>query len=114
MTVTLRILLLITALSTAFYILIKIKNNKVKMEDAIFWIFFAVILSILGLLPELSYLMAGILGIQSPANFVFLFFIFILSEKIFTMSIKLSQLEDKLSVLSAEVALRTAQKREDK
>ena len=38
---------------------------------------------------------------------VFLVIIFLLVEKIFTLSIVVSQLEDKIGVLSAEVALRS-------
>ena len=47
------------------------------------------------------------LGIESPANLVFLFVICLLLEKIFTLSIITSQLEEKVSILSAEVALRS-------
>lgn len=103
----LRFVLLISALATAIYILHKIKRAKVKMEDAIFWVAFAFVLSILGLIPQISYYMSSYLGIQSPANFVYLMVLFLLIEKMFTMSIKISQLEDKIEVLTAEVALRT-------
>ena len=48
-----------------------------------------------------------LLGIESPANLVFLFVICLLLEKIFTLSIITSQLEEKVSILSAEVALRS-------
>ena len=44
---------------------------------------------------------------MSPSNLVFLVIIFLLVEKIFTLSIIVSQLEDKIGVLSAEVALRS-------
>ena len=44
---------------------------------------------------------------QSPANLIFLIIIFLLLEKVFTLSIITSQLEDKVTVLSAEVALRS-------
>lgn len=38
MSTTLRILLLIVALMTTFWILNRIRRMKVKMEDAIFWV----------------------------------------------------------------------------
>ena len=44
---------------------------------------------------------------QSPANLIFLIIIFLLLEKVFTLSIITSQLEDKVTILSAEVALRS-------
>ena len=107
MTPTLRALLLVGAVVTAFWILWKIHRMKVKMEDAIYWVIFAMLLAILGIFPELSYWLSGKLGVMSPANFIFLAVIFLLVEKTFTLSIVVSQLEDKVTILSAEVALRS-------
>lgn len=112
---TMRILLLLSAVTTAGWILHKIRKSKVKMEDSIYWLFFAGVLMILGLFPELTYFLCDMFGVQSPANLVFLVMIFLLLEKIFTLSIIVSQLEDKITVLTAEMALRSlsAEKRLD-
>lgn len=104
---TLRVLLLVVAIITVFWILMKIRKLKVKMEDAIFWIGFSVILLIMAIFPEVTYWLTDRLGMQSPANLIFLIMIFLLVEKIFTLSILVSQLEEKVTVLSAEVALRS-------
>ena len=101
---TLRVLLIVASVLTVGWILRQIRKNKVKMEDAIFWIFFAAILLLLAIFPEISYKLCTMLGIMSPSNLVFLVIIFLLVEKTFTLSIIVSQLEDKISVLSAEVA----------
>ena len=50
----LRVILLIGAILTAFWILNRIRRMKVKMEDAIYWVIFAIILLVLGLWPELT------------------------------------------------------------
>lgn len=104
---TLKALLIVASILTVAWILRKIRKNKVKMEDAIFWIFFAAVLLILAIFPEISFKLCQIFGIMSPSNLVFLVIIFLLVEKIFTLSIIVSQLEDKIGVLSAEVALRS-------
>lgn len=104
---TLRIFLIIASLVTVAWILRKIRKLKVKMEDAIFWLIFSGILIVLAIFPEISYWFSRILGIESPANLVFLLVICLLLEKIFTLSIITSQLEEKVSILSAEVALRS-------
>lgn len=104
---TLKALLIVASVLTVAWILRKIRKNKVKMEDAIFWIFFAAILLVLAIFPEISFKLCQIFGIMSPSNLVFLVIIFLLAEKIFTLSIIVSQLEDKIGVLSAEVALRS-------
>lgn len=106
MSLTLRILLLIAAILTAAWILRKISKLKVKMQDAIFWIVFAGVLCVLAIFPEICYWMTDLFGIMSPANLIFLVVIFLLMEKVFTLSIIVSQLEDKIETLSAELALR--------
>lgn len=104
---TMRILLFFAALATGGWILYKIRKLQVKMQDAIFWVVFASILFVLGIFPEACYWLTDKLGVMSPANLIFLVVIFLLMEKIFTLSIIVSQLEEKVSVLSAEVALRS-------
>lgn len=107
MSTTLRALLIFAAIVTVIWILRQIRKFKVKMEDAIFWVFFAAVLLILAVFPEVSFKLSSLLGFMSPSNLVFIVVIFLLVEKIFTLSIIVSQLEDKVSVLSAEVALRS-------
>ena len=87
---TLKGLLIIASVLTVGWILRKIRKNKVKMEDAIFWIFFAAILLLLAIFPEISYELCRIFGIMSPSNLVFLVIIFLLVEKIFTLLLYLS------------------------
>jgi len=106
MDTTLRTLLLIASIVTAIWILRKIRKNRVKQEDALFWICFAIVLAVLGVFPKVSYLMASLLGIQAPSNFVFMAIIAILIEKIFSLSIQVSSLESKVEVMAAELAIR--------
>ena len=104
-------MLIVISLVTAVWILRKIRKNRVKQEDAAFWICFAVILAILGMFPQISYSMTRILGIQSPANFVFLMIIALLLEKLLTLSIQVSLLESKMEVMVAELALRSKEEK---
>ena len=82
MSAILRVILFVLAVVTAWWILSKIRRLKVKMEDAIFWIFVAVVLCVLSLFPEIVYKLTEIMGVMSPANLVFLIVIFILLEKV--------------------------------
>lgn len=104
---TLRILLFFSALVTGGWILYKIRKLQVKMQDAIFWVVFAIILFVMGAFPRICYWLTDLLGIMSPANLIFLVVIFLLMEKVFTLSIIVSQLEEKVSILSIELALRS-------
>lgn len=116
MSATLRGLLIVASIVTVIWILRNIRKFKVKMEDAIFWTFFGAILLVFALVPELSIELSHMLGFISPANLIYVVIIFLLLEKIFTLSIIVSQLEEKVSILSAEVALRShsADRRLDK
>ena len=67
----------------------------------------------MGVFPEIVYKLTDLIGIMSPANLVFLIMIIILFEKVFTLSIIVSQLEEKITVLSAEVALRSHETAEE-
>ena len=105
MSVTLRVILILAAMVTAYWIMWKIRKHKVKLEDAVFWVIFAFVLVIIGIFPQILYWLSGLFGVMSTANLVFLIMIFLLIAKIFTMSLTISQLEDKVEVLSAELAL---------
>lgn len=106
MSTILRIVLLFAAALSALWIIYRIRKAKVRLEDTLFWIATAFILLILGLFPQVSYLAAQILGIQSPSNFIFFAMICLLFEKLLTMSIIHSQMEDKYVTMAAEMALR--------
>ncbi len=67
---TLRMILLFAAVLTALWILSKIRKLKVKMEDAIFWVVFALILLILGIFPDVTYWLTRKMGVMSPANLI--------------------------------------------
>lgn len=113
MSKVLRIVLLIMAAMTAWMIMSKIRKSQLKMKDAIFWVVFGAILLVLAICPQISYFIADILGIISPANFIFLMIIALLCEKLMTVTIELSQLEEKVEIMAAEIAIRT-QKTEQK
>lgn len=107
MSPTLRALLVVASIFTVIWILWQIRKFKVKMEDAIFWTFFAFVLLVLAIFPEISFGLSRLLGFISPANLIYLVVIFLLVEKIFTLSIVVSQLEEKVSILSSELAIRS-------
>lgn len=87
----LRVVLMLSALITVVWILRKIYKCKVKLKDAIFWFCMALILAVLGIIPEIAYWCARVIGVQAPVNFIFLLIIALLIDKIFTLSIIVSQ-----------------------
>lgn len=107
MSTILRVLLIIASICLMCWILHKIKKLKVKMESAIYWIIFSFGLLILAVFPQVSFYLSDLFGVMSPSNLVFLVIIFALLIKVFTLSTAVSQLEEKITVLAAEIAVRS-------
>ncbi|MGI5999487.1 MAG: DUF2304 domain-containing protein [Candidatus Merdisoma sp.] len=105
MSTVFRVILIVVSLLTTFYILKKIRQSKLQIEYAIFWILFAGVLILFSLFPWLVSMLTRLIGMQLPVNFIFLFFIFVLLVKMFLMTIELSTLENKVKDLTQELAL---------
>ena len=113
MSIALRIILLIGAVGMLWYVIKSIRKSRIQMKDAFVWIVIALLIAIFGMFPVIPMWIAGLVGIESAANMVFLIFIAILLLRIFTLSIRLSLLEDKCVTLTGEVAIRTKKENED-
>ena len=111
MTPVFRILLIVVSLLTTYYILKRIRQSKLQIEYAIFWILFSGVLIVFSLFPWLVSLFTRIIGMQLPVNFIFLLFIFVLMVKMFFMTIELSTLENKVKDLTQELALEEKERR---
>ena len=96
MTTTLRVIVLLISILTFLYVMKRINKAKVQINDAIFWIFFSVILLIFGLFPDIIYKLQRVIGIADSTNCLFFILIGVLLMKVFSLSIKVSQLENKL------------------
>ena len=105
MTPVFRFILIAVSLLTTYYILKRIRQSKLQIEYAIFWILFAGVLIVFSLFPWLVSMFTRLIGMQLPVNFIFLFFIFVLLVKMFLMTIELSALENKVKDLTQELAL---------
>lgn len=106
MSIMLRIVLLIVSILTMVYIISRIRKSKMKIETSLFWIFFSLLCVIFAAFPGIAGFFSGVIGINSPVNF--LFFIFLLLIKEFSMSIKISRLEHSLNELAQKTAIDAA------
>ena len=112
MSVVFRLLLLVMAFITLFYMIYKIRKSRMMVGYAVFWVVFSLALIVMALFPQLCEWIARLLGVQSPANLVFAFIIFILLIRLFAVSAELSTLESKLKELSQNIALKEAEREE--
>ena len=114
MTMTLRIALILVSVVTFFLMMRKIRQSKVQIESAIFWIVLAMVLVIYSIFPAAADFCARVLGIYSTANFLFRVAIFLLIVKVFDMTIQISQLETKIKELVQQMALEEKRHEEEK
>lgn len=105
--------LLIGALLTFWLILRKIRKAEVTIADSTFWFLFALSLVLMGVFRQIPFFFSNIFGIESPANFVFVYVIAVLVIREFYTTVELSQLRAKLRSFVQREALAETRDRAD-
>ena len=105
MTTVLRVVLIIVSLLVFFVMMKKIRQAKVKIEDSMFWVLFALLLVVFSIFPGAADWLSDLVGTMSTVNFIFMLMIFLLLIKNFAMSLRISQLETKVKELVQRIAL---------
>ena len=113
MTTLFRIVLVVVCVATFAAVIQKIRRSRMRLEDAVFWVLLCVMFIIFAVFPAVPDTLASMLGIYSTANFLFLFMIFILLMKIFTMSLHISELEKKIEELTQSLALSDHERKDE-
>lgn len=105
MSTVLRIALIAVSFLVVVFVLRKIRKTQLHISDAIYWIVAAFLLLVISIFPQIAIWASSALGIQSAANFVFLFMIFMILIKLFNIAIELSVQKDRLNRLTQKLAL---------
>lgn len=113
MNISLRLFLAVSALIVLYFVVRRIKKSRFEAADALFWLFFIFALVVLALFPQISYGLSGVLGFESPSNFVFLCVIGILIMRVFSLTAKTSLMRMKLDSLIQEIALLRTQAKDE-
>jgi len=100
-----RLLLVLGSIAAFAFVIRYIRRSRVKIEHTLFWIFMCILMLVMSIFPQIPFWLAGVLGIESPANFVFLFLIALLLVNQFFMTMRLSHLEIRVQELIQAVAL---------
>lgn len=106
MSMAFRILLIGVSLLSVITVIKQIRNAKMQIGDTIFWVVLCILTLLLSIFPQIAIWATDMLSIISPANFVFLCFIFMLMVKLFRVSVRLSQLDHQVKTLTQELALK--------
>lgn len=106
MPIVLSVFLAFGSLLSLGFVLLKIRKKQIQTADAVFWFLLALVFVVLALFPQIAFLLSDFLGIESPANFIFLCALAVLFIKVLLQSVEISKLRTRLSQLTQEVALR--------
>ena len=113
MSAVFQVLLIFGAVLMTYFIMKKIRQSKLQIEYAIFWIIFSVVLLIFSLFPFPVAMMTRAIGMELPVNFIFLLFILILILKAFFQTIETSALENKVRNLTQRLAIEEKDRQEE-
>lgn len=107
-----RIFLFIGAACTLIYFLRQISRRHLNIESAVFWSIFSGVFVVLSIFPQIMIRGAQLLGIESPANLLFLIVLCLLIFYQFFATVKLSKLEQQITALTQYIALQELGKQE--
>jgi hypothetical protein len=108
MTVPYRFILIVGALAILAIMLWRIRNSRIRISDSVFWFLFIFLLFLLALFPGITFYLADLIGIESPANLVFLIVVAVLLMREFKTTAEISQLRSKVATLAQEIALKNS------
>ncbi len=105
MSAALRVMLILISVLVVIFVLKKIRKAQLKIDDALYWIISSFLLLLLSIFPGIAIWASDLLGVFSPANFVFLVMIFVVLMKLFSVSVDLSVQKNRLNHLVQKLAL---------
>lgn len=106
MTVTLRVILIISSLLAFILCITRIKQAKLKVENSVIWMLGSVILILMSIFSNVVEWIANQLGFMAPVNFVFFVMIGFLLIQLFIDNIRISVLNEKIKDLSHYIAIK--------
>ncbi|WP_139653406.1 DUF2304 domain-containing protein [Raoultibacter phocaeensis] len=101
-----RAVLVLGALIVFLFVLRKLKKTEMSIANSVFWLLFAAALVIAAVFPPVVFFFSDLLSIESPSNFIFLCVIAFLFIRCFTLTVEVSNLKERLDILSQEIALK--------
>lgn len=105
MNLKLKILILLTALSSIIFVVNLLKKEKINMKYSLLWMIISFIVGLLGIFPNMINILSSWLGIYEPINALFfLGFIFVLLM-IFSFIVLFSRISERQKNLAQYIAI---------
>lgn len=107
------VFLVVGAILTLAYVAMKIRSGQLATSDAVFWFLLALAFIVIAVFPQLVYWLSGVLGFESPSNFVFLCVLVVIVYRQLSVSVENARLRGKIVQLTQALALSGACRREE-
>jgi hypothetical protein len=95
----------IVVLAILFFVFEMLRRQKLREKYAVLWIIIGIGTLVLSAFPAVLERLSGLLGIQVPANLLFIMTLILLVGVCLHLSREQSQAEDEVRILGEEVAL---------
>ena len=105
MNLPLRISFIVCSLAILFFVMRRVRRSSLEVADTVFWLLLAGALIVVAVFPQLAYWVSGLLGFESPSNFIFACGIIVLLVRTFTQDQKICTLKRKLTRMAQDEAL---------
>ncbi len=106
MSITLRIILIISSILSFVLCVRKIKKSELKIENSIIWLLGSIILILMSVFSNAVTWISTQLGFEAPVNFVWMCAIGFLLIELFLDNIRISNLNEKIKNLNHYIALK--------
>lgn len=111
MNIRIQILIVVITLLAMFYVINKIRNKGIELKYSLVWLALGKGIIIFTCFPKLTTWLAHVLGISQPMNMLFFAGFCFMLPIIFSLSVSVSRLSNKVKRLTQEMALLEEQKR---
>ena len=106
MSLTLRIILIVSSILSFIFCIRRIKQSKLKIVNSVVWLLGSLALILMALFSQVIAWISTKLGFMAPVNFVFLVLIGFLLIQSFIDNIRISELNEKIKELDHYIALK--------
>ncbi len=112
MNIRIQVLIVAVTLLCMFYVINKIRNKGIELRYSLIWLALGTGILLFTCFPRLTEWLADALGISQPTNMLFFAGFCFMLPIIFSLSVSVSKLSNKVKRLTQEIALLEEEKRE--
>lgn len=105
MNIRIQILIIVMTLLAVFYVINKIRNKGIELKYSLLWLLLGTGIIIFTCFPQFTTWLAHTLGISQPMNMLFFAGFCFMLPIIFSLSVAVSKLSNKMKRLTQEMAL---------